>query len=176
LLNYFVEINYVSRAAVSRRRTTRAPGAAPRPSVDAFLGLVHALRVLQLDAGGDRSWCALDISMAQLKAIVLLVHTGGLTARGLAERLGVSPSAITLLVDRMAAQQLVRRERDSADRRRVWIRPAPKARALHDALNRTSRSVVTKVFLGLPRHQRRAAGVALRALLTSAESVLAERA
>jgi len=154
------------------RRTATATADDP---VDAFLGLVHALRILQLGAGGDRSWCALDISMAQLKTIVLLIHTGGLTARDLAERLDVSPSAVTLLVDRMVGQQLARRERDPEDRRRVWIRPAPKSRALHEALNRTSRSVVRKVFLGLPRQQRGAAAEALRALLASAETVLARR-
>lgn len=154
-------------------RRAAAPGAGD--PVDAFLRLVHALRVLQLGAGGDRSWCALDISMGQLKAIVLLVHTGGLTARQLAERLDVSPSAITLLVDRMVAQQLARREGDPADRRRVWVRPAPRARALHDALNRTSRPVLARVFRGLPRDQRRPVAGALRALLASAEAVLASR-
>jgi len=158
-----------------KRRTRRSAGPGAGDPVAAFLGLVHALRVLQLGAGGDRSWCALDISMAQLKAIVLLVHTGGLTARQLAERLDVSPSAITLLVDRMVAQQLARREGDLDDRRRVWVRPAPKARALHDALNRTSRSVLTKVFRGLPRDQHRPAADALQALLASAEAVLASR-
>jgi DNA-binding MarR family transcriptional regulator len=140
--------------------------------VNTFVDLLHTRRLLQFGAGGDRTWCALEVTAAQLKTIVLLVHTEGLTSRQIAEQLGVGPSAVTSLVDRLVDQKFVRRERDPADRRRVWVRPLPKARALHDSLNRTSRSALGRVLLALPARRRAATRETLEELLTAARQVL----
>ena len=66
--------------------------------------------------------------MAQLKAMMLIVQTGGVRSRELADGLGIAPSAATPLVDRLVEQKLARRDDDTADRRIIWIRPTPKRR------------------------------------------------
>ena len=48
--------------------------------------------------------------------------------------MGVSPSAISLLVDRMVEHGMVERTRDTEDRRVVWLRLTPAAQAIADAL------------------------------------------
>lgn len=48
-----------------------------------------------------------------------------LTAGKLAEATGLTTGAITGIIDRLEAAGLVRRERDRADRRKVFIRPVP---------------------------------------------------
>ena len=68
-------------------------------------------------------WGDLDLTMSQLKTIMLLVETGGLSGRDLAERLGIGPSAVTALVDRLVQRGYARREEDRADRRVSWARP-----------------------------------------------------
>ncbi len=68
------------------------------------------------------SWFTLDLSMAQFKTLMLIGSSGGLTGRDLAQRLGVGPSAITPLVDRLVLHGYVHREEDLADRRVTWAR------------------------------------------------------
>lgn len=52
-----------------------------------------------------------------------------LTAGKLAEATGLTTGAITGIIDRLEAAGLVRRERDTADRRKVFIRPVPERTA-----------------------------------------------
>src|SRR5437763_15013654 len=73
-------------------------------------------------------WISLDLSMAQLKAFMIVVHTGGLPTRSLAQRMKVTASATTPVVDGLAAKNLVRREDDADDRRVIWVMPTSKAR------------------------------------------------
>ncbi|HZR51212.1 MAG TPA: MarR family transcriptional regulator [Streptosporangiaceae bacterium] len=53
-----------------------------------------------------------------------------LTAGKLAEATGLTTGAITGIIDRLEAAGLVRRERDTADRRKVFIRPVPARMAI----------------------------------------------
>ena len=57
------------------------------------------------------------------KAVDVLLQAGPLTAGELADRMGLTSSAITTMVDRLERHGLVRRDRDIEDRRRVIVRP-----------------------------------------------------
>ena len=57
------------------------------------------------------------------KAVDVLLQAGPLTAGDLADRMGLTSSAITTMVDRLERHGLVRRDRDAEDRRRVIVRP-----------------------------------------------------
>jgi DNA-binding MarR family transcriptional regulator len=140
--------------------------------VDALSALVQSLRTIQI-AQGDRSWLVLDLTMSQLKAVLLLVRSGGLRSRELADGLGVGPSAATPLVDRLVRQKLARRDHDARDRRIVLIRPTARAIALYDRLMRMKRSVCADVFAELPAVDRRRVCDAVQRLLEAAERVLA---
>ena len=94
-------------------------------------------------------WGDLDLTMSQLKTIILLVETGGLTGRELAERLGIGPSAVTALVDRLVQREYARREEDRADRRVSWARPTTKATKLHERLHATHRERLAEVLATL---------------------------
>ena len=87
--------------------------------------------------------------MSQLKTIILLVETGGLTGRDLAERLGIGPSAVTALVDRLVQRGYARREEDRADRRVSWARPTEKAIELFERLHATHRERLAEVLATL---------------------------
>lgn len=69
----------------------------------------------------------LGLSAADHKALGLISRAGALTAGELAQRTGLSPGAITGLVDRLESAGYVRRTRDRADRRRVVIVPVSTA-------------------------------------------------
>jgi DNA-binding MarR family transcriptional regulator len=75
-------------------------------------------------------WLHLDLSMAQLKALFLLMHEQPLTIGTLADRLGIGMSAGSHLVDRLVQEELVERSEDPANRRRTLLRLTPSAEAL----------------------------------------------
>jgi DNA-binding MarR family transcriptional regulator len=133
--------------------------------------LVATLREIQF-CRGERPWLLLDLTMAQLKAMMLIVQSGGVRSRELADGLGIAPSAATPLVDRLVDQKLARREDDPADRRIIWIRPTPKAQALHDQLLQTHEHVLADVINELPPEVRPTVQESVRLLLASAERVL----
>jgi DNA-binding MarR family transcriptional regulator len=133
--------------------------------------LVGTLREIQF-CRGERPWLLLNLTMAQLKAMMLIVQSGGVRSRELADGLGIAPSAATPLVDRLVEQKLARREDDPADRRIIWIRPTAKAQALNDQLLHTNQQVLTDVIEALPADVRPKVQESVRLLLESAERVL----
>ena len=133
--------------------------------------LVQALRAIQV-CRGQLPWRYLDLTMAQLKAVMLLCRTGRARSRELADGLGIAPSAATPLVDRLVEQKLARREDDADDRRIIWIRPTAKAQALHAQLLHTNEEVLTEVIDALPPDVRPKVQESVRLLLESAERVL----
>jgi len=80
--------------------------------------------VLFHEAVGHR----LGLSAADYKALTMIAGSGPLTAGALAQLTGLSPGAITGLVDRLERAGHVRREPDPADRRRILITAATEPR------------------------------------------------
>ena len=142
-------------------------------TLDALASLVQTLRTLHLATGGQQPWLCLDLTMAQFKSVLLLVFTGGMTSRGLADQLGVGPSAVTQLVDRLVDQKLAVREPDGLDRRVTWIRPTAKAKAMQNDLMQTSRPLMAEVLEGLSSKDAVNVREALILLLERAQAVLA---
>ena len=62
-----------------------------------------------------------------IKTVELLHRLGPLTAGELVERTGLASSSVTALIDRLEGHGLIRRARDSSDRRRVVVDLVPQA-------------------------------------------------
>lgn len=134
-----------SGSAVARPVGNAAEAAA---SIDRVCGAFH--RFMKALHSMDRpGWGGLDLTMSQLKTIMLLVETGGLTGRDLAERLGIGASAVTSLVDRLVQRGYARREEDRADRRVTWTRPTEQATELFERLHATHRERLAEVLATL---------------------------
>ena len=71
------------------------------------------------DPGRLEAWVELGLTMTQLRVLFRLRAEDGAPAGALAERLRVTPSTLTRIVDRLVRQGLVRRETDDGDRRLV---------------------------------------------------------
>jgi DNA-binding MarR family transcriptional regulator len=74
---------------------------------------------LRFDPGRLEAWVELGLTMTQLRVLFVLSVEDGASAGALAERLNVTPSTLTRIVDRLVRQSLVRREADDDDRRLV---------------------------------------------------------
>ena len=89
--------------------------------------LIHdlstAVRAMQraTDAMDQAAADYCGINRTDGRCLDLLHERGAMTAGQLAEHAGLSPGAITTVVDRLEAHDYVRRVRDSADRRRVMV-------------------------------------------------------
>lgn len=81
--------------------------------------LAFARTMTRFDPGRLEAWVELGLTMTQLRVLFLLAAEDGASAGALAERLNVTPSTLTRIVDRLAGQGLVRREPDEDDRRLV---------------------------------------------------------
>jgi len=75
--------------------------------------------IARVDPGRLEAWVELGLTMTQLRVLFILRGEDGASARALAERLNVTPSTLTRIVDRLVGQGLVRRTVDEEDRRLV---------------------------------------------------------
>jgi DNA-binding MarR family transcriptional regulator len=85
-------------------------------SLERFGRLMKSMMLAK--AASNPPWSGLNITLPQLRALGLLCnHEHGISGRELAGLLGVGPSAVTPLVDRLVDHGYVRREEDRLDRR-----------------------------------------------------------
>lgn len=87
--------------------------------------LVRASRALVGVAARSLARLPADLTLPQVRALVVLSTRGPTTAGALAEALGVHPSSLTRLVDRLERRRLVRRQPGAADRRAVVVAVTP---------------------------------------------------
>jgi DNA-binding MarR family transcriptional regulator len=93
-----------------------------------------------LRASSQEDWTSLSLTRAQLKILVLLLQEGPATVGHLASNLGVTLPSITATVDRLVRQELVSREDDPSDRRRVINRLTPLGISLIERLQEGRRA------------------------------------
>ncbi|MGI5271861.1 MarR family winged helix-turn-helix transcriptional regulator [Nonomuraea sp. CA-218870] len=93
--------------------------------------LIHQIIEIQRDIGRalarhQSPLFASNLTMRQLKVIMLVAANGSATGQDLAHNLGVTLGTVTGLVDRLVAHGLVSRHEDPQDRRvrRVELTPA----------------------------------------------------
>src|SRR5262245_24525576 len=65
------------------------------------------------------------VGATEEKTLSLLSQRGPLTAGEIASHIGLTTAAVTGLLDRLESKRMVRRVRDSLDRRRVIVEPNP---------------------------------------------------
>jgi DNA-binding MarR family transcriptional regulator len=136
-----------------------------------LMRLVQALRAIQVCTGAY-PWPLLDLTMGQLKAVMLLVPTGRVRTRELADSLGIAPSAATTLVDRLVKQKLATRLDDETDRRIVWIHPTAEAQSVYEDLLAAKEDVLAEVFKELPSSERANVKHSIKLLAEAADRVL----
>lgn len=138
-----------------------------------LMRLVQALRAIQV-CTGNYPWPLLDLTMGQLKAVMLLVPRGRVRSRELADGLGIAPSAATSLVDGLVKLKLAKRVDDASDRRIVWIHPTAAAQSVYEDLLAAKQEVLAEVFKELPVSKRAHVKDSIR-LLADAANRVAER-
>lgn len=96
--------------------------------------LFGAMRKLQHAAevhAKQRGRCG-GLTPTKQMILQVLVAEGRLTASQLSQRVSISAATLSGMLDRMEERQLLKRERDSQDKRRQWLLISPAGRALLD--------------------------------------------
>lgn len=90
----------------------------------------------------------LGMSSSDIGVLGLLDRRGPMTAGELAEATGLTSGAITGLIDRLLDANLVRRDEDAADRRRVIVTPLRRSGDYVDAIVEPMRAAATEALAG----------------------------
>ncbi|WP_281292376.1 MarR family winged helix-turn-helix transcriptional regulator [Kitasatospora atroaurantiaca] len=113
-----------------------------------------------------------DREDTETKTIDLLMRSGPLTAKELAERSGLAPASVTGLVDRLERKGFVRRVKHPTDKRRILVEHRPEKLAelsalfedwgrevheLYEEFTTEELETVTRFLVGSARRQRAAA-------------------
>ncbi|MGA7671428.1 MAG: MarR family transcriptional regulator [Nitrolancea sp.] len=90
-------------------------------STESLIEDVFALqrRIIRALRGHFSGWADVDLTMAQLKTLVVLVDEGPCSIGQIASALNVSLPNASHLVDRLVRLDLAQRAEDAADRRRI---------------------------------------------------------
>ncbi|MER3482987.1 MAG: MarR family transcriptional regulator [Meiothermus sp.] len=97
-------------------------------ALDAYIKLMRAADTLQ--GVMDQRLGGLGLTENQFGVLETLLHLGPLHQNALGEKLLVSKGNVTVIVDNLERRGLVRRERDTHDRRHVTVGLTEQGRAL----------------------------------------------
>ena len=121
-----------------------------------------------------KEWLSLDLTMPQLKVVLLLFTNGPERMSTIASALGVSLATATGVVDRLVEKDMVTREGDPNDRRIVLIRLSGKGEKLITGLWQLARVNTEALLKALDQRKLQLLNDALRALLEAGEVVKRE--
>lgn len=115
-------------------------------------------------------WVNLELSMAQVKALVVIASVGQTSIGRIAESLDVSVPTASHLVEKLARSGLVSRTEDQADRRRAVVTLTDDGRDLMNGLRQGSREQLREWFQKLDEHELEALQKGITALARAVTS------
>lgn len=119
--------------------------------------------------GGAEFWARLNLTMPQLKVLMLLGAHDGVPVSWLASRMRVSPPNVTGILDRLETQGWVRRANDAHDRRVVRVVLTPEGHRLLQDLHEAGAQRVRVILGGMGTDDRAALHQGLAALLDAVD-------
>jgi MarR family transcriptional regulator, organic hydroperoxide resistance regulator len=119
--------------------------------IQKIIGLQRRVNRVLREADTD-VWMDLTLSVPQLKSLFFIANQGRTSSRKLAERLKVTPSNVTGIIDRLVDQGLVSRTENPEDRRVLLLQATNRGEALVSRLRekRDSHLALALQDLALP--------------------------
>jgi DNA-binding MarR family transcriptional regulator len=102
-----------------------------------------------------------DLTVPQVRAVMFLRRRPGSGLTGLADHLGISRPAASVLVDALVAGGLVDRSRDPEERRRVRLALTPAGTTTAGEARSAARGWLASALADLPESDRAALGTAI---------------
>jgi len=115
-------------------------------------------------------WIDSGLTLTQLRSLFLIANKGSTNFRKLAEALGVTPSNVTGIVDRLVEQGLVSRTQNPEDRREMTLQATDKGQALVSNLKEVGIKHMTQILSLLNLEELSALAQGLSAFIKAAET------
>jgi len=115
-------------------------------------------------------WIDSGLTLTQLRSLFLIANKGSTNFRKLAEALGVTPSNVTGIVDRLVEQGLVSRTQNPEDRREMTLQATDKGQALVSNLKEVGIKHMTQILSVLSVEELSALAKGLSAFVRAAGS------
>lgn len=148
------------------------PGDFPLPLL-VVMRLAVAFRQVFTEEMAQEEWAAAANASPPMYAVLrAAAYLDGPSQRDIAATIGLDPSDLVGVLDRMQANGWVMRERDPADRRRYLVRPTEAGRAVLDRYNAVARRAGERIMADLDEQERaRFTEYAVRMLQSAGEDV-----
>ncbi len=114
------------------------------------------------------SWMGLNLTIPQVKSLFFIVNQGTTNFTKLASALGVTPSNVTAIVDRLVEMGLVSRRQNRNDRRMLMLRVTDKGESIIANLRERRTSHTSEILAGLSEEELEAVHRGLGLLLRAA--------
>jgi DNA-binding MarR family transcriptional regulator len=133
--------------------------------VDELVGLITRSLFAALLRGAER-WARLDVTMPQMKVLMLLGLHGSAPVSQLAQQMNVSPPNVTGILDRLEQHGWVRRTNDPHDRRVVRVVLTEQGQRFLDGIQEASAARTRARLAEMSPEDQAALRQGLRALMT----------
>lgn len=117
-----------------------------------------------------------QVTLPQLRILMLVAGRGTLNLQTLAQAMNVHPSNATRAVDRLVAANLLRRAESSLDRRNLVLQLTDNGRALIKSVTAQRRAAIAEVLARMPVSRRKSLAAAMRSFGQAAGEVAAGEA
>ena len=117
----------------------------------------------------DRSQiCCLGLSVSQCYALMAIAHKGPVSMQKLAEKLFLTVSTMTRIVDQLMKKKLVLRRADAQDRRIILVEATPQGESLVKEIENTMLTIQKEILAKLSSEERE---VIIKALTELAQAM-----
>jgi len=116
------------------------------------------------------AWMNLNLTIPQLKSLFLIARVGSMNTKSLAEELGVTPSNVTGIIDRLVKQGLVSRQENPEDRRMLELRVTDKGEAILTSLREETIGSMSEVLARMSTRELSSLAQGLSSLAKAAEA------
>ena len=115
------------------------------------------------------------VTMAQMRVLMLLSAVGEARMSDLAHQLGIAPSTLSSLVDRLVEAGLANRREDARDRRTVLVSLAPAGTRMLDQFNELGADALRSLLEQLSDQEVSTVNQAIDLLVAGAQRLSAEQ-
>lgn len=113
--------------------------------------------------------------MAQLRLLYILHAEGSVPVGFLAERMGVRPSTVTGLMNRLSRQRLIRRRTDPRDRRVVRVELTQAGKEALEEITVAAKAYLTEVFARMDPEEAERVTASFETFADAARAVQTQR-
>jgi len=114
----------------------------------------HPIAVKHFQIGDPNKFFGFNITLQQYLALDILVSRNKCKMTDLSKDLGIKLSTATGLVDRLIKRHFAKRERDTEDRRLVWIYPTQTGIKIDKKIKEIKENHVSKILRKITQNDR----------------------